>query len=361
MLYHIIFNFSKRFTLLNVFGYITVRAVIAFILSFFICFIFFPRFIKFLIKWKANQIIREEGPKKHLDSKVGTPTMGGLLVIVSIIISLIICGNFFNLYIWIILFATVTFAIIGFLDDYLKISKKTSEGLQSKIKLISQILTAAIISIAIYFILGKDFAYINIPFFKNIGIYLGGILYISLSTFIIVASSNAVNITDGLDGLASGLLIAVVSTFSVLSYLIGHESFAKYLYLDFLPLSGELVVYCFAFIGGLCGFLWFNSHPAQIFMGDTGSLCFGGIMGTIAIMIKQELLLAISGGVFVAETLSVIVQVIYFKMTKKRLFLMAPLHHHFELKGWTESKIIARFWIIGGILAVIALGSLKLR
>ncbi len=361
MLYHIIFKLSNKFTLFNVFGYITFRSVIAFILSFTLCVIFFPRFIKFLTKWKANQIIREEGPKKHLDSKVGTPTMGGLLVIVSILISLLFCGNFLNLYIWIMLFATITFAIIGFFDDYLKISKKTSEGLQSKIKLFSQILTAAIISISIYFILGKDFAYINIPFFKDIGIYLGGFLYISLSTFIIVASSNAVNITDGLDGLASGLLIAVVSTFSVLSYLTGHESFAKYLYLDFLPLSGELVVYCFAFIGGLCGFLWFNSHPAQIFMGDTGALCFGGIMGTIAIMIKQELLLAISGGVFVAETLSVIIQIIYYKMTKKRFFLMAPLHHHFELKGWTESKIIARFWIIGGILAVIALGSLKLR
>ena len=361
MLYHIIFQLSKQFTFFNVFGYITFRSVIAFILTFTLCVIFFPKFIKFLSKWKANQIIRDEGPRSHHNNKLGTPTMGGLLVIISILFSLLVCGNFSNLYIWIVLFATITFAIIGFMDDYLKISKKTPEGLQAKIKLISQFLAATIISIAIYFILGKDFAYITIPFFKSIEINLGGVLYILLSTFIIVASSNAVNITDGLDGLASGLLIATASTFGVLSYLIGHESFAKYLYLDFLPLSSELLVYCFALIGGLCGFLWFNSHPAQIFMGDTGSLCFGGIIGTIAIMIKQELLLAISGGVFAAETLSVIIQVVYYKITKKRFFLMAPLHHHFELKGWQESKIITRFWIIGGILSVIALGSLKLR
>lgn len=361
MLYHLIFKLSSQFTFFNVFGYITFRSVIAFILTFAICVIFFPRFIKFLTKWKANQIIRDEGPKSHHNSKIGIPTMGGLLVIVSILFTLLICGNFSNLYILIVLFATITFGIIGFIDDFLKITKKTNEGLQAKIKLISQILAAAIISIAIYFILGKNFAYINIPFFKSIEINLGGILYILFSTFIIVASSNAVNITDGLDGLASGLLIATASTFGVLSYLTGHESFAKYLYLDFLPLSSELLVYCFALIGGLCGFLWFNSHPAQVFMGDTGSLCFGGIIGTIAIMIKQELILAISAGVFVAETMSVIIQVVYYKITKKRFFLMAPLHHHFELKGWQESKIIARFWIIGGILSVIALGSLKLR
>ncbi len=361
MLYHLVFQLSKKFTFFNVFGYITFRSVIAFILTFTLCVIFFPIFIKFLRKWKANQIIRDYGPKSHQVNKLGIPTMGGFLVIVSILFSLLISGNFSNLYIWIIVFATVTFAIIGFLDDYLKVSKKTPDGLHAKIKLISQILAAAIISIAIYLILGKDFAYVNIPFSKNYEIYLGGIIYVSFGTFIIVASSNAVNITDGLDGLASGLLIAVASTFGVLSYLTGHETFAKYLYLDFLPLSQELLVYCFALIGGLCGFLWFNSHPAQIFMGDTGSLCFGGIIGTMALMIKQELLLVISGGVFVAETISVIIQVLYYKATKKRFFLMAPLHHHFELKGWEESKIIARFWIIGGFLAVIALGSLKLR
>ena len=360
MLYHFIFPISKWITGLNVFGYITFRSVIAFITTFLLCVIFFPIFIKILIKWKANQIIREEGPKSH-NSKTGTPTMGGFLVIVSMLISLLICGNFKNLYILIILFATITFAIIGFVDDYLKISKKTSDGLHGRIKLISQILVATIISVAIYIILGREFAYINIPFLKNVRIDLGGAFYIPFGIFVIVATSNAVNITDGLDGLASGLLIVVTMTFGVLCYLSGHEPLASYLYIDFLPLSSELLVYCFAFIGGLCGFLWYNSHPAQVFMGDTGSICFGGIIGTIALMIKQELLLAIIGGVFAAETLSVIIQVFYYKTTKKRFFLMAPLHHHFELKGWAESKVITRFWIIGGILAILALGSLKLR
>lgn len=360
MLYHFIFKLSKWFTGFNVFGYITFRSVIAFLITFLLCLIFFPAFINFLIKWKARQVIREYGPKSHT-LKSGTPTMGGLLVILSMLIALLICGNFLNLYILIILIATITFAIIGFIDDYLKISKKTPEGLQGKIKLVSQIIAAAIISVSIYLILGRDFAYISIPFLKDVKIEFGGVLYVIFGIFIIVATSNAVNITDGLDGLAAGLLIAVASTFAVLSYLTGHEAFAKYLYLDFLPLSSELLVYCFAFIGGLCGFLWFNSHPAQIFMGDTGSICFGGIIGTIALMIKQELILAIAGGVFVAETLSVIIQVLSYKIRKKRVFLMAPLHHHFELKGLSESKVIARFWIAGGILAVIALGSLKLR
>jgi len=378
MLYHFLYKLSNWFTALNIFGYITVRAVISFMICFLLCLIVFPFFIKRLLKWKANQIIREDGPKSHT-SKIGTPTMGGFLVIISILTTMLICGNFNNLYILIILFATIAFAIIGFIDDYLKISRKTSNGLHAKFKLISQIIVSALITTAIYIIhykLGVDIAYITVPFLKEFKIDLtilnnflffgytlniGSLLYILLGIFIIVSFSNAVNITDGLDGLASGLLIAVVTTVGILCYLLGHEKFAKYLYLDFLPLSGELLVYCFAFIGGLCGFLWFNSYPAQIFMGDTGSIAFGGIIGTLALMIKQELLLAIIGGVFVAEALSVVIQVFYYKLTKKRIFLMAPLHHHFELKGWKESKVIARFWIIGGILAVIALGSLKLR
>ena len=360
MLYHFLYTLAKKLTFFNVFGYITFRSVISFILSFLICFLFFPLFIKFLNKWKANQIIREYGPKSH-NAKVGTPTMGGIFVIIAILVSLLVSGNFSNLYIWIVLFATFTFGVIGFIDDYLKISKKTSTGMQARIKLISQIIAAMIISVSIYLILGKDFAYITVPFFKDVRIYIGGFFYIAFGIFVIVASSNAVNITDGLDGLAGGLLISLTTTFSVLCYVAGHESFAKYLYIDYLPLSGELLVYCFALIGGLAGFLWYNSHPAEIFMGDTGSLCFGGIIGTIALMIKQELLLAIAGGVFVAEAFSVIIQVVYYKFTKKRFFKMAPLHHHYELKGLSESKVIARFWIVGGILAVIALGSLKLR
>lgn len=360
MLYHLIYPLAKWFSFLRIFNYITFRSVLAFILTFALCAILFPIFIKILTKYKANQTIREEGPKSH-NKKVGTPTMGGLLVVIVMIISVLICGNLKNLYILIILFATITFALIGFLDDFLKITKKNSAGLHGKFKLISQIFVATIIAIALYVILGKDFAYLTIPFLKNVKIYLGPFIYIPFSIFIIVAMSNGVNLTDGLDGLAGGLLIAATTTLGIICYLSGHEKFASYLYLDFLPLSGELLVYCFALIGGLCAFLWFNSYPAQIFMGDTGAICFGGIIGTLALMIKQELLLIIIAGVFIAETLSVVIQVLYYKLTKKRIFLMAPLHHHFELKGWAESKVIARFWIIGGILAVIALGSLKIR
>ncbi len=359
MLYHFLYPLAKSLGFFNVFGYITVRSVIAFVLSFVICVIFFPFFIKKLTNFKLNQIIREEGPESHR-IKVGTPTMGGFLVIIGMVASLLICGNFKNLYILIILFATISFAIIGFIDDFLKISKKSSDGLHAKFKLFSQIFLAAAISTAIYFIMGDKFSYVTVPFFKNLKIYLS-FFYIPFGVFWIVGFSNAVNLTDGLDGLAGGLLVPVVLTLGLFCYVTGHKEFAQYLYLDYLPLSAELLVYCFAFVGGLCGFLWFNSHPAQIFMGDTGSLSFGGIIGATALMIKQELLLIILGGVFVAETLSVIIQVFSYKTRKKRVFLMAPLHHHFELKGWKESKVIARFWILGGIFAVVALGTLKLR
>ena len=358
MLYHFLYPLSKYITGFNVFNYITFRSVIAFVISFVICMIFFPAFIKFMLKLKARQVIRQEGPETH-QAKIGTPTMGGILIIISMLVSLLICGNFTNLYVLIIVFTTISFGIIGFIDDYLKISRKSSDGLHARFKLISQILAATAITVALYYILG-DKTYITVPFFKSLKLSLS-IFYIPFGIFLIVSFSNAVNLTDGLDGLASGLLIAVVLTIGLLSYITGHMEISQYLYIDFIPMSSELLVYCFAFIGGLCGFLWFNSHPAEIIMGDAGALSFGGIIATMAMMIKQELLLPIVGGVFVAETLSVSMQVIYYKMTKKRIFLMAPLHHHFELKGWKESKVIARFWIIGGILAILAIGSLKLR
>lgn len=363
MLYLLGTKLSKYFFALNLFRYITVRSVLAFLITFFICMVFFPLFIKAMKQWKASQSIREEGPKSH-SKKAGTPTMGGVLVIISLLVSLLLCGNFTNLYMVIILFATVAFALIGFIDDYLKVSKRTPDGLHGRIKLLSQIFIASVVVVSIYYILSKtnkDIAYLTVPFFKNVKFYVGPIFYIIFCTFVIVSSSNAVNLTDGLDGLAGGLLIPVTVAYGFLSYAMGHEKIASYLFIDFIPMSSELLVFSFALMGGLTGFLWFNSHPAEIFMGDTGSLCFGGLIGTIAIMIKQELLLVIAGGVFVAETLSVIIQVLSFKLRKKRVFLMSPLHHHFELKGWSESKIITRFWIIGGILAVITIVSLKLR
>lgn len=363
MLYILGIKLSKYFFVLNIFRYITVRSVIAFLIAFLLCIIIFPFFIKKMKSWNAKQIIREEGPKSH-NIKANTPTMGGILIIFSILIALIVCGNFNNLYITIIIFATVAFAIIGFIDDYLKVVKKTSAGMHARIKLFSQIFISFVVALAVYYILSltnKDIAYLTIPFFKNVRIYVGPVVYILFCTFVIVGSSNAVNLTDGLDGLASGLLIAVTVSYGFLSYVTGHEKIANYLFIDFIPMASELLVFSFALIGGLAGFLWFNSHPAEIFMGDTGALCFGGLVGIIAMMIKQELLLLIAGGVFVAETVSVIIQVVSYKLRKKRVFLMAPLHHHFELKGWSESKIITRFWIIGGILAVLTIVSLKLR
>ncbi|MBP7552471.1 MAG: phospho-N-acetylmuramoyl-pentapeptide-transferase [Spirochaetes bacterium] len=359
MLYHFIYPLSEWFSAFNVFGYITFRSVFAFIISFILCLIIFPKFIAYMKEKKAAQIIRDDGPQTH-KQKVGTPTMGGLVVILAIVVSLLICGNFKNLYILIIIACSIGFAFIGFLDDYLKLSQKSSKGLHAKFKLISQILLATVIVTFIYIIVGKNSGEISIPFLKNTYINLS-FFYIPFGVFFIVGFSNAVNLTDGLDGLAGGLLIAVTVAFGILSYLTGHKEIANYLFIKYIPLSGELLVYCFAMIGGLCGFLWFNAHPAEIFMGDAGSLSFGGIIGTIALMIKQELLLLIIAGVFVAETLSVIIQVLYYKSTKKRFFKMAPLHHHFELMGWKETKVISRFWIIGGILSVIALGSLKLR
>lgn len=359
MLFHLLFPLSKYYTFLNVFGYITFRSAFAFIMSFILSLILFPVFIKKMRAWKASQIIREDGPESHM-SKVGTPTMGGVVVIFVSLLTMLVCGNFYNLYILVLLFCTISFGIVGMIDDYLKLSRRSSDGLHAKFKLISQILLGLIITLCIYFIMGKSAGEITIPFVKSFRLDIS-VFYIPFGVFLITGFSNAVNLTDGLDGLAGGLLMIVFATFGLLSYISGHKEIAEYLILDYLPQSSEVLVYCFAMLGGLCGFLWFNTHPADIFMGDTGSLSFGGIIGTIAMMIRQELLLGIIGGVFVAETLSVIIQVISYKKTGKRVFLMAPLHHHFELKGWHESKIITRFWIIGAILAVVALGSLKLR
>ncbi|HBD96164.1 MAG: phospho-N-acetylmuramoyl-pentapeptide-transferase [Spirochaetes bacterium GWF1_31_7] len=359
MLYHILYPLSKYVTFFNVFGYITVRAATAFVISFILSLVLFPPFIRKMKAWKASQIIRTDGPESHL-IKVGTPTMGGLVVIVVAIITMVLCGNLSNLYILVLLFCTISFGIIGMIDDFLKLSKKSSDGLHAKFKLISQIILALIVTLCIYFIMGKSAGEISIPFVKSFKLDIS-IFYIPFGVFLITGFSNAVNLTDGLDGLAGGLLMLVFATFGLLSYIFGHKEIADYLLVDYLPQASEVLVYCFAMLGGLIGFLWFNSHPADIFMGDTGSLSFGGIIGTIAMMIRQEFLLGIVGGVFVAETLSVIIQVISYKRTGKRVFLMAPLHHHFELKGWHESKIITRFWIIGAILAVVALSSLKLR
>ncbi len=361
MLYHLIYPMAEVFKPFNVFGYITVRAAIAFFVSFVMALILFPPFIKKMRQVKANQIIRTDGPESHLE-KVGTPTMGGLVVIVVVLVTMLICGRLDNLYTILLVFCTLSFGVVGVLDDYLKLSRKSSDGLHAKFKLISQVCIAFIISTSIYLIFGREQGgVVSIPFFKSLKIDLSW-GYILFGVFLIVGSSNAVNLTDGLDGLAGGLLLPVFITYGFLSYILGHKELAEYLFLDYLNISSEVLVYCLAMIGGLCGFLWYNAHPAEIFMGDTGSLSFGGIIGTIAMMTKHELLLAIVGGVFVAEALSVIIQVGSYKLRGgKRVFLMAPLHHHFELKGLKENKVITRFWIVGALLAVAALSTLKLR
>ncbi len=360
MLYHFLFSLRDQISAFNIFGYITFRAVIAFVIAFLTSLLLFPRFIKMMNNMRLKQVIRDEGPESH-KIKIGTPTMGGVMIIISIVIALIFASNYHNSYTWIVLFATVSFGIVGFIDDFLKVFKKTSDGMHGKVKMILQTFIAIIISSVVYFTFDETLRVISIPFVKNLAISMPWYIYIPFGTFIIVASSNAVNLTDGLDGLAAGLMIAAIGSYGFFCYISGHIEFAKYFYLNYLPISSELLVYCLAMIGGLCGFLWFNAHPAQIFMGDVGSLTCGGMLGTIALVIKQELLLAIIGGVFVAEAMSVIIQVTSYKLFKKRVFLMSPLHHHFELKGWAESKVITRFWLIGGMLAILALGSLKLR
>jgi phospho-N-acetylmuramoyl-pentapeptide-transferase len=317
-----------------------------------------PRLIEKLSKFQIGQTIRDDGPKSHL-AKEGTPTMGGALILFAVIISTLLWTDLNNLYIQIILGVTASFGAIGFYDDYKKIVKKNSAGLRGKYKLSLQLLISLVVGLLLFN--SKDFSTtITIPFFKNILPDLG-LFYIFFAMFVISGSSNAVNLTDGLDGLAIGPVIITAATYLLFAFLAGHMKFADYLQIPFVAGSNELSIFCGALVGSGLGFLWFNTYPAQVFMGDVGSIALGGALGTLAIITKQEIALAIVGGVFVLETVSVIVQVISFKTTGKRVFQMAPLHHHFELKGWAEPKIIVRFWIISIILALAAISTLKLR
>jgi phospho-N-acetylmuramoyl-pentapeptide-transferase len=359
MIYHLLYPLYTKFSAFNVFRYITFRTIYAVLTAFLICFLLGPWVIRKLTQLQVGQHIRDEGPKEH-QKKTGTPTMGGTLIVFSLIITTLLWSNLSNFYIWILLLATLGFALIGFTDDYLKQIKKHNMGLIPRNKFILQSSLALIISTLIY--ISPDFSSILIvPFFKNISPDLG-IFYILFSAFVIVGTSNAVNLTDGLDGLAIGPTIIVAVTYMIFAYVAGNIKFAEYLQIPHVPGSGEAVIFCGCLVGAGLGFLWFNAYPAQIFMGDTGSLSLGGIIGTVAVITKQELLLVIVGGLFVMEALSVIFQVCFFKITKgKRIFKMAPLHHHFELKGWPEPKVIVRFWIIAVALALISLSTLKLR
>ncbi|NQZ95054.1 MAG: phospho-N-acetylmuramoyl-pentapeptide-transferase [Myxococcales bacterium] len=357
MFYHLLYPFASEFQAFNVFRYITFRVGAATLTALFISFVVGPPLIRMLERLRVGQPIREIGPDHQ--SKEGTPTMGGLLILLSLLVSVLLWSNLDNAFVWTVIGVTVGYGILGFIDDYAKVTRANSSGITARMKLFWQTVIAFAVAVAIYSQPAFD-AVLSVPFFKNFTPHLGW-FYIPVATFVIVAASNAVNLTDGLDGLAIGPVMIAAGTFLVLSYAAGHTVIADYLAIKSVPGAGHLAIFCGALIGGSLGFLWFNASPAQLFMGDVGSLALGGALGTIAVLIRQEFLLAVVGGIFVIETLSVIIQVAYFKMTGERVFLMAPIHHHFEKLGWPEQKIVVRFWIISIILGLIALSSLKLR
>jgi phospho-N-acetylmuramoyl-pentapeptide-transferase len=359
MLYKFIYLFHADISWLNVFRYITFRTVLATLTALVICFIFGGWVIHRLRIMQVGQYIREDGPPDH-KSKAGTPTMGGCLILPAVILSTLLWAEPWNIYVWILVFVVSSFGGIGFMDDYLKITRKNSKGLSPTAKVLLQIMAALIVAIALYLYPGYDMR-LNLPFLKTVTPELG-IGYLILIVFIIVGSSNAVNLTDGLDGLAISPLIVAFACYLVFAYLAGHVTIASYLQIPYVSGAGEASVFCGAIVGAGLGFLWFNAYPAEVFMGDVGSLSLGAVLGTVAVVTKQELVLALVGGLFVFEALSVIFQVGYFKITGgNRIFKMAPIHHHFELKGWPEPKVIVRFWIIAIILALMAMSTLKLR
>ncbi|MCS7150334.1 MAG: phospho-N-acetylmuramoyl-pentapeptide-transferase [Caldimicrobium sp.] len=359
MFYHLFYPLSEWITLFNVFKYITFRMIYGSITAFLLVYFTMPYFIRFMRSRQFGQIIREEGPAHH-HAKTGTPTMGGVVIIFGVTVSTLLWCNLFNPFVWLALFTFLAFGFIGFLDDYLKLKRGKNLGLKAREKLILQFLAVLIFYLILFHILNFSTT-LNLPFFKRIVLDLG-IFYLFFAGIVLIGSSNGVNLTDGLDGLAIVPFCVVAGVYTVLSYVTGHIKFAQYLYIPYVPYAGELTIVCAILGGAGLGFLWYNSHPAEVFMGDVGSLSLGGIMGAIAVMIKQEFLLVIAGAVFVMEAFSVMLQVGYFKLTGgKRIFRMAPLHHHFELKGWKENKVVVRFWIISIICGLLALSTLKIR
>ena len=359
MIYHFLYPLHTTISGFNVFRYITFRTIYASVTAFLICFFLGPWVIRKLTALQVGQYIREDGPESHFQ-KAGTPTMGGTLILFSVILSTLLWANLANSYVWIVLLVTFGNGLIGFIDDYLMQVKKRSKGLTARGKLILQAILALITGFLVYS--RPDFdTQVTVPFFKHIAPDLGR-GYVLFAALVIVGTSNAVNLTDGLDGLAIGPAIIAAATYMVFAYLAGHIKIAQYLQINYVAGSAEITIFCGALAGAGFGFLWFNTYPAQVFMGDVGSLSLGAALGSVAVITKQEILLALVGGLFVVEALSVIFQVGYFKMTHgRRIFKMAPLHHHFELKGWPEPKVIVRFWIIAVILALISMSTLKIR
>ena len=361
MLYSLFSNLIDVFSFFNVFKYLTVRTGLAMFTSMFVVFLVGTPFINFFSARQMHSPIREDGPEEHIIKKIGTPTMGGLLILLGLFSGVLLWGDLLNPYIWFLIYIVGSFGLLGVYDDYKKIKFNNSSGISLKIKIIFQITLAFFgILILIYFVDSPELKNLYFPFFKNLLIHLGW-FFIPFYIIVIVGSSNAVNLTDGLDGLATVPVILVAGCFAFISYVTGNIVFSEYLQIPYIQGTGEVAVFCGSIIGACLGFLWFNAPPAKIFMGDTGSLALGGSLGAVGIITKHEIVLAITGGLFVFEAISVIVQVISFKLTGKRIFKMAPIHHHFEKKGWSESTVVIRFWIISIIFAMIGLATLKLR
>ncbi|MBT8342068.1 MAG: phospho-N-acetylmuramoyl-pentapeptide-transferase [Desulfatitalea sp.] len=359
MIYHLLYPLHTSISAFNVFRYITFRSIYAILTSFLICFVLGPWVIGKLRQLQVGQFIREEGPQTH-QQKAGTPTMGGTLILFAVAVSTLLWADLTNFFVWIVLLVLIGFGMIGFVDDYLMLIKKRSKGLSGRGKLIWQTLLAGVAGLLVVNHPGFD-TQVTIPFIKFFTPDLGW-AYILFAVFVIVGASNAVNLTDGLDGLAIGPVTIAAATYMVFAYVAGNIKISDYLQINFVSGCGEVTIFCGAMIGAGLGFLWFNTYPAQVFMGDVGSLSLGASLGAVAVITKQELLLALVGGLFVMEALSVIFQVGFFKVSNgKRIFRMAPLHHHFELKGWPEPKVIVRFWIIAIALALISMSTLKLR
>ncbi len=361
MFYEYLYPLADQFSVFNLFRYITFRTAGAMVTALIICLIFGGFFVNLLKKYQIKETIRKDGPESH-QSKAGTPSMGGLIIIMGIIVPTLLWADMRNFFVLTALVVTVWLGVLGFVDDYLKIVKKSKKGLVGRFKLFGQISLGLLVWLIIAQFAPEEarYSFSIAPFFKD-HVIAWGALYVPLIIVVITGTSNAVNLTDGLDGLAIGLCGICFLTLAALAYITGRFDYSQYLQMEFLPGAGELTVYCGAAVGASLGFLWFNSNPAEVFMGDTGALTLGGVIGVLAILLKQELLLMILGGVFVIEALSVILQVGSYKLRGKRIFKMAPIHHHFELLGWPEQKVVVRFWILGALFAMLALSTLKIR
>ena len=361
MLYHLLFPLSDQFVAFNVFRYITFRAAGATVTALLLCLLLGPTFIEWLRRLSVGQNIREEGPQSH-KTKAGTPTMGGLLILLAVLVPTLLWAQLTNPYIWVVIGVTSAFGLVGFLDDYLKIRHRRNLGLTARAKFLGQAGAAGLAGVVIL-LLPAPYEFTRVltfPFFKQITPDLGW-FYVAFVILVLVGSSNAVNLTDGLDGLAIGATLVAAATYAVFTYVAGNRVLADYLQVASVQGVGEVSVFCGALVGASLGFLWFNCHPAEVFMGDVGSLSIGGAIGMVAVLAKQEVLLIMVGGLFVLEAMSVILQVTSFKLTGRRILRMAPLHHHFELAGWAEPKVIVRFWILAILFALLSLSTLKLR